>query len=192
MDALKPQSTMSDMNGEKALIRAACAGDADAFCALYGSYQKRLYRYAFYRLGDPSDAEDAVSECILSAWRQIGSLREADAFPAWIFRILSGCCGRLIRQQAEQRSHISLDADDDSRKGRPQEDALRTEEDPALWLQIRDALSHLTDDERNIVLLSAVAGLKSGEIASLTGMTAGSVRSSLSRSLKKVRGYLSC
>jgi DNA-directed RNA polymerase specialized sigma subunit, sigma24 homolog len=55
---------------------------------------------------------------------------------------------------------------------------------------LREALECLSEEERNIVLLSIVGGLKSGEIAENTGMAPGSVRSSLSRSLKKVRGYL--
>ena len=102
---------------ERKLIELARTGDADAFCRLYGSYQMRLYRYAFYRLGNAADAEDAVSECVLSAWKQIGSLRKADAFPAWIFRILSACCGRLIRQQIQRRNQVSLDAADSGSGG---------------------------------------------------------------------------
>ena len=92
------------------LIIRAKSGDADAFCRLYDLYRSRLYRYAFYRLGNESDAEDAVSECVLAAWRQIGSLRDEQAFPAWIFRILSGLCARLIRQQIVRREQVSLDA----------------------------------------------------------------------------------
>lgn len=162
---------------ELKLIHRAKAGDADAFCRLYGIYRSRLYRYAFYRLRSETDAEDAVSECVLAAWRQIESLREPAAFPAWIFRILSGCCGKLICQQIRHRQQVSQDLPSAS-------------DDADTWLILQEALSQLSDEERNIVLLSAVGGLKSREIAELTGLAPGSVRSSLSRSLKKVRGYL--
>ena len=186
------------------LIELARAGNADAFCALYDVYRHRLYRYAYYRLGNAVDAEDAVSECVLSAWRQIGNLREPDAFPAWIFRILSHCCGQLIDQQITQRQHTSLDKapDDAGHAGTENSDTLQggaasnmpsaaAGDSADTWLDLRQALDQLSDEERNIVLFSAVAGLKSREIADLTGKTAGSVRSSLSRSLKKLRGYLS-
>lgn len=193
---------------ERQLIELAKNGNADAFCKLYDAYRQRLYRYAFYRLGNGPDAEDAVSECVLSAWRQIGSLREPDAFTAWIFRILSGCCGRLIQQQIQRRQQASLDGpatgpdaadasspgtDTGSRSAEAEAaQALTADEaDPDTWLTLQTALGELSDTERNIVLFSAVGGLKSHEIAELTGMTAGSVRSSLSRSLKKLRGYLS-
>ena len=178
---------------ELKLIQLAGSGDADAFCSLYGLYKDRLYRYAFYRLGNRQDAEDAVSACVLSAWKQIGSLREPGAFSAWIFRILSASCGRAIRQQIARKSETDLDAG-------PEETALSAEDrlralssqdpDPDLRLILQEALEKLTEEERNIVLLSVVSGLKSREIAEICGGTPGSVRSSLSRSLKKLRGYL--
>lgn len=193
---------------KRQLIELAKNGNADAFCELYDAYRQRLYRYAFYRLGNGPDAEDAVSECVLSAWRQIRSLREPDAFTAWIFRILSGCCGRLIQQQIQRRQQTSLDGVDtgsdasgtdaagtDAANRSAEAEAAQAlaadEADPDTWLTLQTALNELSDTERSIVLFSAVGGLKSHEIAELTGMTAGSVRSSLSRSLKKLRGYLS-
>ncbi len=176
-----PQKTEGNMNKQE-LIQKAKNGDQQAFCSLYGIYKDRLYRYAFYRLRHPGDAEDAVSECVLSAWRQIGSLRDAKAFAGWIFRILSACCNKLIKQQIDRRGEISLD---DYRES-PASDSAEIERSMIL----QEALGKLSDDERNIVLLSVVSGLTSKEIAEITGMTAGSVRSNLSRSLSKLRGYL--
>lgn len=184
---------MEMIRGEREWIDLAKAGDADAFCRLYEKYQARLYRYAYYRLGNESDAEDAVSECVLSAWRQIGALREPDAFPAWIFRILSGCCSRLIREQIRRRNQVSLDDSSDAIPA--QADSAQVDNAQADHVQadnaliLNDALACLCEEDRNIVLLSAVGGLKSREIAELTGLAPGSVRSRLSRSLKKVRGY---
>ena len=60
---------------DEKLIKEAIAGSKEAFCSLYGKYKDRLYRYALYRLNDPTEAEDAVSECVLAAWQSIGSLR---------------------------------------------------------------------------------------------------------------------
>ena len=58
-----------DLTHEIKAAEAAAAGSKEAFCELYGKYRDKLYRYALYRLGDPSDAEDAVSECVLAAWQ---------------------------------------------------------------------------------------------------------------------------
>ena len=167
------------------LIQKAKNGDRKAFCELYDQYKDRLYRYAVYRLRNHTDAEDAVSECVLSAWKQIGTLREAKAFPAWIFHILAACCNRMIKVQIRRKDTLPLE---DGRTGQPEQSEGQPES-MSRRLLLEEALDSLSTEERNIVLLSVVGGLKSNEISEITGLTAGSVRSSLSRSLKKMRGY---
>lgn len=165
---------------EKRLIEQAVKGDRDAFCELYGTYKDRLFRYAFYRLGSAVSAEDAVSECVLAAWEGIGGLRSARAFPAWIFRILNAACAKQLRIVISEREHLERVFREES----------RSVPDSSLSLELREALDQLKADEREIVLMSVVAGLKSREIATAFGMTAGSVRSKLSRSLSKMRKFL--
>lgn len=184
--------------------------DVDAFCRMYEQYKDRLYRYAFYRLGNAQDAEDAVSECVLSAYRQIRQLRDAGAFQAWIFKILSAVCAKLISQQSERRKTVSLDAaasPDRSEAVTLQSDltaavvritsanaAGLTIQDPAetvvLRLDLQRALEQLEMEEKEIVLLSLVAGFTSQEIAQMTGSRPGTVRSKQSRSLAKMKAYL--
>lgn len=65
---------------ERELVLMAKNGDVDAFCALYDIYKDRLYGYAYYKLENCSDAEDAVQSCVLSAFQQIGMLKRAEAF----------------------------------------------------------------------------------------------------------------
>ena len=165
------------------LVQEAIAGSKEAFCSLYGEYKDRLYRYALYRLGDPADAEDAVSECVLAAWQRIGSLRSADAFGSWIFRILSNCCASHIKEIISRRENLEKIYSESS--------SGKASAPPSLSVELNEALGQLSDEERNIVLLSIVGGLSSPEISSLTGLTAGSVRSKLSRSLAKMREFLS-
>ena len=62
---------------------------------------------------------------------------------------------------------------------------------PSLSVELTEALSQLKEEERDIVLLSIIGGFSSTEIASLTGLAPGSVRSKLSRSLAKMREFLS-
>ena len=164
------------------LINEAIAGSKEAFCSLYGEYKDRLYRYALYRLGDPTEAEDAVSECVLAAWQGIGSLRSAKAFSSWIFRILSNCCASRIKEIIGTRENLERIYDAGSGS---------VSVPPSLPVELAEALSQLREEERNIVLLSIIGGLNSTEISSLTGLAAGSVRSSLSRSLAKMREFLS-
>lgn len=169
---------------EYTLIDQSKKGDREAFCDLYEIYRTRLYRYAFYRLKNEADAEDAVSECILSAWRQIGNLRDAKAFPAWIFRILNGACSRIMVQQIDRRRQVSLDdGDADPADG-------QRAQDHSVRLILREALEQISEEDQNILLLSAVAGLSSAEIGDLTGMPPGTVRSRISRGTKKMREFM--
>ena len=167
---------------DEKLISEAIAGSKEAFCALYGQYKDRLYRYALYRLGDPTEAEDAVSDCVLAAWKSIGSLRSEKAFGTWIFRILSNCCASRIREMIGTRGNLERIY---------QEGADRVSAPSSLSVELGEALAQLREEERDIVLLSVIRGLNSSEISSLTGLAAGSVRSKLSRSLAKMREFLS-
>lgn len=161
--------------GQKELVLQAKNGDAAAFSSLYGLYKKKLYSYAFFKLGNQEDAEDAVSDCVLTAFEEIHKLKSADAFHSWIFRILYCSCSAKIKEQIAQRNTgdidncINISAADCDR-------FIEQEE-------LRQALAVLRDEDKNIVLLSVVAGLKSKEIAKITGFTAGNVRQRLRRSL---------
>ena len=168
---------------DERLVNEAISGSKEAFCALYGQYKDNLYRYALYKLGDPDDAEDAVSECVLAAWKSIGSLRSAGAFGSWIFRILSNCCASRIKDAISSRENIErVIREGGFMPGGP---------NPSLAVELNEALAELSDEERDIVLLSVIAGLSSNEIAEQTGLVPGTVRSKLSRSLAKMREFLS-
>ncbi|MBR3150241.1 MAG: RNA polymerase sigma factor [Eubacterium sp.] len=168
---------------EKELVNLAKSGNKDAFAELYGQYKDRLYRYAFYRLQSENDAEDAVQDCVVAAFIQIGSLKKAEAFSAWIFRILYCTCNSYIKRQALVRKNSNID---------DMENQLfdNSAENTALKTELQNALDVLKDDEKEIVLLSVVAGFNSGEIGKIVDMTSGAVRSKLSRSLKKMRDFL--
>ena len=158
--------------------------DENAFCRLYDNCREDLYRYAYYKLGSREDAEDAVQDCVLEAWRGLSGLRRVEAFRGWIFKILAASCNRRIRGIIKERE---------------KKDAVRQQEMPVAEsageqaernLALGQALAQLTEEERDIVLLSAVAGLTSAQIAEQTGLQPGSVRSKLSRSLARMRKHL--
>lgn len=167
---------------EKKLVITAAQGDKDAFCELYSLYKDRLYRYAFYRLGNPEDAEDAVSDCVLSAYKQIAKLKKPEAFSSWLFTILRASCCAAISRQAISRMNTDITEFSETLSEDMQSEIDKTE--------LQQALSILKDDEKEIVLLSVVSGFTSKEIAKITGLTSGAVRSKCSRSISKMREFL--
>ena len=157
-------------------------GDSQAFAELYGMYAKDFYRFALCMLKVREDAEDAVQDAAISVYKHIFNIKRDDAFKAYFFTVLANECRARIKKRETQNT-VPLDdfvpvlAD-------------ASAENLALSLELQQAVSKLKDEERTIVLLSAVAGFKSGEIANITGLTSGGVRSKLSRSLRLLREEL--
>ncbi len=167
---------------EKDLVINAKSGDKAAFSELYKLYKDRLYRYAFYRTGSREAAEDAVSSCVLSAYEQIKKLKKPEAFSAWIFKILYYTCAAEVKAISKRREIADVNG--------VQEAQLAVFDNAVERTELQQALGILKEEERSIVLLSVVSGLSSSEISKICDMTSGSVRSKLSRSLKKMRDFL--
>lgn len=166
----------------KLLLKRAQSGDSSAFGELYALYAKELYRYARAILRDAHTAEDAVQEAFIKVYKNLNNIQNPDACKAYFFKTLSNTAKTMLRQNALQVV------------GEETTDTLPAPNDTAQTAEKRTdldaALAKLSDEERQIVLLSAVAGLSSKEIADAVDLTAGSVRSKLSRSLQKLRTYL--
>lgn len=167
---------------EKELVIKAKKGDIDSFCILYDKYKRKLYNYAYYRLGNSEDAEDTVQNCVLTAYEQLKNLKKPESFSSWIFKILYYGCIDSVQGQIKQRNTVDIE----DYKNTLFYDASYIERE-----ELKQALNILNDDEKNIVLLSVIVGLSSKEVAKITGFTAGNVRQKLSRSLAKMKRFLS-
>lgn len=166
------------------LVTLAQKGDADAFGELYGLYYKEMYRYACCVTGSAELAQDAVSDAVLSAFKQIGSLKKAEAFKGWLFRILCSACKRCYTENRQKTALVYLD-DETNGENEPDETY-----DFDISIDLRKALDSLSNEEREIVTLSVIGNYKSHEISKITGYPASTVRSKLKRALKKMRDRL--
>lgn len=165
----------------KELVALAQKGDADAFGELYELYYKELYHYACYVTGDEDLAQDAVSEAVISAFEQIKSLKNPNAFKGWLFRILCASCKRHYTENEKKKSVVYLDDENGGYR-----DPVATG-DMELSLELKRALDTLTREEREIVLLSSLHKYKSHEIAQILDCPSSTVRSKLKRALAKLR-----
>lgn len=161
-------------------IAKAKGGDRQAFGQLYESVALELYKVALYTLGNPEDAEDAVSETFLEAWKGISGLREEDSFRPWIFRILSARCKRKISGYIKER--VNIDLEDYLEEGVEDRSPRRAE--------VLEVMNRLTPEEREIVVLSVLEGYTMREIAQIKELPQGTVSSKLHRTLKKLRQML--
>lgn len=163
---------------EKALVKGAKAGDKNAFCQLYMAYNNKLYRYAYYKLGNADDAQDAVSDCIVEAFESIHTLKNEGAFSSWIFKIMyRSICSAIKTQSANSK----LDEIDNANV------SYTISYESA---ELREALSKLSQEEQDIVLLSIVGGYSSKDISNIMGIKPATIRSKQSRALNKMREFL--
>jgi RNA polymerase sigma-70 factor (ECF subfamily) len=86
--------------GDSELMAAAQAGDVDAFAVLMRRHYAACLRYAARMLGNQADAEDAVQETFIRAYRSRHRYRETERYRAWVFRILRNRCRTLITRRS--------------------------------------------------------------------------------------------
>ena len=168
----------------KELVTLAKEGSADAFGELYELYYKEMYCYACYVTGSEILAQDAVSDAVLSAFKQIKSLKNEKAFKGWLFKILCAACKRYYTENQKKKSLSYLD-DDEANFTEP-----ASLDNMELSVELKSALATLSEEEREIVVLSVLGNYRSHELADILDIPPSTVRSKLKRSLAKLKTAL--
>ncbi len=154
------------------LVRGASSGDADAFAAIAAPRVDRMFATALLILRDRGQAEDAVQEALVRAWRDLPSLRDVDRFDAWLRRLLVNACRDESRRQRRHASNLRLLPDHD-----------RAAPDGRGELGDRDALDRglreLSTDHRAVIVHHYYLDLPLAEIANALGIPVGTAKSRL-------------
>lgn len=178
---------------EQALIASARKGDIRAFNQLVMLYQSMVYNLAYRILSEPDAAADATQDAFLSAYKAIRRFR-GGSFKAWLLRIVTNACYDQLRIK-QRRPTSSLDdlpveADHTSYLRDPDEQPDEFVERQELNRVIQAGISILPAEQRVVLVLSDVQGFSYKEIAQITGISLGTVKSRLSRGRAKVRDHL--
>jgi RNA polymerase sigma-70 factor (ECF subfamily) len=153
------------------------AFDSEFSAALEGELSG-AYRLAGYMLADSAEAQDAVQEASVRAWRGWPALRERDRFHSWFNQILVNVCRTRLRQRSR---HRTLDVDDmDLEGGDPFRASLARD-------TIGRALSALSDELRMVVVLRYWGDLSLAEIADRLRIPIGTVKSRHHAALQALR-----
>ncbi len=105
------------MQSLESLVRLAQAADSDwaerqeAFCQIVERFQDMAYGYSLALLGEAALAQDAAQEAFITAYLQLGQLRDPSAFPGWFRRIVFTQCSSMRRRKAFQMQAIEEDQD---------------------------------------------------------------------------------
>lgn len=169
---------------EQLPVSQARAGDAAAWDALFRRYQLPLYVYIFELVRDEQASLDIVQETFINAARHISSLRDDNKFGSWLFGIAHQKCIQRWRKQGREEilRDEFIQAPPEFETG-PDEILIREEEEA----EFMNLLNQLPPPQRSVLLLHFVEDFSLVEIAGITGVSVGTVKSRLHYAKKTLR-----
>ena len=173
----KASSTVDDK-----LIKDIAKGSMEALHTLYEKTHKSVYVFALSITKNTHDAEDILQDTFLKIYQKAADYTSYDKPMAWIFTIARNFALMKIR---DGKKEGSLEDDNDL----PEQD-FSFVEDLSERIILKTTINKLDDNERTILLLHTVAGLKNREIAELLDMSINTVLSKYNRTVRKMQKYL--
>jgi RNA polymerase sigma-70 factor (ECF subfamily) len=201
-----------DETDETSLLKLAGDGDPDAFSKLAQTYRAELRAHCYRILGSMHDAEDALQEAMLRAWRGMSGFQGRGSLRAWLYSIATNTALDIAKHRSRRELPVDFGPAAGVRADLDQAltDAPWLEPYPDRWLasdtgpspearyEQREsvelafvvALQHLPPSQRAVLLLREVVGFSAAEIASQLGTSAAAVTSALQRARASVDGRL--
>jgi RNA polymerase sigma-70 factor (ECF subfamily) len=163
--------------------------DETAFKELYRAFSRRLYAYVLRQLGDPSQAEEIVSDTLYEVWRQPARFRGESQFSTWLIGVARNKVLMAFRSRKPDAKHDDLDAVAQS---------VAAEDPSAFELlaqrqregNVRVCMSKLSQDHRECVHLVFYEGLPLAEVAAIQGCPEGTVKTRLFHARQKLKSCL--
>jgi RNA polymerase sigma-70 factor (ECF subfamily) len=194
---------------EQGLLESARRGDEDAFGSLVEPHRAALQAHCYRMLGSVQDAEDAVQEALLRAWRGLARFEGRSSLRSWLYRIATNVCLNAIERRPKRVLPVDYGpaADPHDAPEEPLVESVWVEPFPDEKLGLEDgfaapearyeqresvelafvaALQHLPSRQRAVLILREVLGFSAGEVAEALETTPASVYSLLQRAHKAV------
>jgi RNA polymerase sigma-70 factor (ECF subfamily) len=201
------KTTTARATDEPTLLAAAQHGDPAAFEQLVAIHRRPLHAHCYRMLGSLQDAEDALQETLLAAWRGLGGFEGRSSLRSWLYRIATNACLRLAerrprRHLSSERSPVWTDVHDLGEytdepvwlEPYPSGSGDTSGNDPAASYQQREnvelafvaALQNLPASQRAVLILREVLEFSAAEVAEALDTTVASVNSALQRARRAV------
>jgi RNA polymerase sigma-70 factor (ECF subfamily) len=195
-------------SSERDLLLASQKGNDVAFGRLVEPFRRELQAHCYRMLGSYADAEDALQESLVRAWRGLARFEERSSLRSWLYRIATNTCLRAIERRAKRvlPSDYAPAADPHDARADPVNDPVwlepypdarlgldglagpdaRYEQREAIELAFIAALQHLPARQRAVLILRDVLGFSARETAAVLGTTPVSIDSALQRAHRSV------
>ncbi len=180
-----PGSSLVEQPADAVLIGRVLDRDVEAYALLVARYRDRFLRFAVHMLGNREDAEEALQEAFVRAYRSLAQCDDHAHFSSWFYRIVANRC-RTAATRRRWREQTFVD----------DEDALvsKAEDHPAeraAWREeITRALARLDPDQREAFLLKYVEELSYQEMAEITGCGISALKMRVKRACDRLRNIL--
>ncbi|HEY3728193.1 MAG TPA: sigma-70 family RNA polymerase sigma factor [Solirubrobacteraceae bacterium] len=197
-------SSPSDASLRRDVLEAAMAGDERAFSRLVEPCRGELHAHCYRMLGSVYDAEDALQEALLRAWRGLARFEGRSSVRSWLYTIATNACLTQIARRPKRVLPIDYGpaADPHTPPGEPVVESVWMEPYPDEMLGVEDgfaapearyeqregvelafvaSLQHLAPNQRAVLILREVLGFSAKETASMLETTVASVNSALQR-----------
>ena len=185
LDALSPMS-------DEDLMSQFQAGTVEAFDILVGRYKDPLTNYIYRFLGDMKECEDLLQETFLRVYRNRHSYRRIARFSTWLYTIAGNLARSEYRKRKRRRisSLQSINKNDEEYEMEVPDETFSPDKDTESSIQdfyIQDALGKISEEFREVVVLRDVQQLSYEEIAEITGLPMGTVKSRINRGRTKLQ-----
>jgi len=176
---------------DTALVAQALDGDLEAFNEIVAAYQDYLFALVVRVVGDRDSAADAVQEAFFSAYRNLSRFR-GDSFRSWMTRIALNAATDILRQRKRKPADQFPEWEDEDWQPPapdiegPERQAVKRSASRVLWR----ALHEITDDQRTAIVMYDIEGYDYQEIADMTGVSLGTVKSRIHRGRLALRELL--
>lgn len=165
-------------------VRRVLGGDTDAYATLVARYRDRLARFAVHMLGNREDAEEALQDAFVRAYRSLERCDDPARFGAWLYGILVNRC-RTTGARAARRGRVFV-RDEAALNGVAHPSTEHTEESDV----VQRALARLGPEYREAFLLKHVEDLDYEEMARLTGAGVSALKMRVKRAREQLQAIL--
>ena len=155
-----------------------------AFEALYRRHSGRVLSVCLRLTGERGRAEEAVQDVFVRVWERLTSFRGESAFTSWLHRLAINTVLQAMRSDRRRVARVALGDDEELQS------AAATPSPVEERIDLEEALARLPEQARTVVVLHDVEGFTHEEIATMTGVAAGTVRSQLSRARRILLQWL--
>lgn len=185
---MNPLSPELQHNTDSDLIRRSCAGDQNAFRSLVETHNRFAYALALRMLRNEDDACEVVQEAFIRVWNNIHRYRYEIKFTTWLYKIVVNLCYDRSKMDTRRRTMLeSITAISHSEGHDDETDPSRGIERRELCDRIVAAAGFLPPMERLVFHLRDLQDLPMDEVAAITGISKGSVKTNLCHARKRIR-----